>query len=74
MGGFDENGGLPPYTAESVRQVLFGSPSSLLIPSNDDGWTIASWDWGDEKRNDKKRQLQPCWGWRWLQGKGLHRD
>jgi hypothetical protein len=29
MAGFDENGGLSPYMAESVRQVLFApSPSN----------------------------------------------
>lgn len=73
MAGFDENGGLPPYMAESVRQVLFGSTPSSLISPNGDGWTIASWEWGDERRNKKRRQLQPSSGWRWLQGKGLHR-
>ncbi len=72
MAGFDENGGLLPYMAESVRQVLFGSTPSASIPPNDDGWTIAPWEWGDEKRNEKKRQLQPCSGWKWLQGKGQH--
>jgi muramoyltetrapeptide carboxypeptidase LdcA involved in peptidoglycan recycling len=73
MAGFDENAGLPPYMADSVRQVLFAPASSLLIPPNTGGWTIASWEWGDEKRNEKKRKLQPCSGWRWLQGKGQHR-
>jgi muramoyltetrapeptide carboxypeptidase LdcA involved in peptidoglycan recycling len=73
MAGFDENGGLPPYMAESVRQVLFGSSPSILISPNPDGWTIASWDWADEKRNLKKRQHQPSTGWKWLQGNGRHR-
>jgi muramoyltetrapeptide carboxypeptidase LdcA involved in peptidoglycan recycling len=48
MAGFDENGGLPPYTAESVRQVLFEPSPSLLIPQNSGGWTVASWDWASE--------------------------
>jgi len=73
MAGFDENGGLLSYTAEYVRQVLFTPSPSVLISPNSDGWTIASWEWGDEKRNQKKRQLQPCSGWRWLQGSGQHR-
>jgi muramoyltetrapeptide carboxypeptidase LdcA involved in peptidoglycan recycling len=73
MGGFDENGGLPPYMADSVRQVLCGSAPSASISPNGDGWTIASWDWGDERRNEKRRLLQPCSGWRWLQGRGQHR-
>src|SRR5580698_4619323 len=54
MAGFDENGGLPPYMAESVRQVLFEPSPSTLIPPNFGGWTVASWDWANEKRNEKK--------------------
>lgn len=73
MAGFDENGGLPPYMAESVRQVLFEPTPSLVIPPNVGGWTCASWEWADENRNHKKRPLQPCSGWRWLQGSGQHR-
>ncbi len=73
MGGFDENGGLPPYMAESVRQVLFEPAPSSLISPNSGGWTVASLAWDDEKRNEKRRPLQPCSGWRWLQGSGQHR-
>jgi muramoyltetrapeptide carboxypeptidase LdcA involved in peptidoglycan recycling len=73
MAGFDENGGLPPYTTEYLRQVLFTPTPSVLISPNSDGWTIASWDWADEKRNQKRRPLQPCSGWRWLQGSGQPR-
>jgi muramoyltetrapeptide carboxypeptidase LdcA involved in peptidoglycan recycling len=73
MGGFDENGGLLPYMADSVRQVLFAPAPSTSIQPNSDGWTIASRGWDDEKRNEKRRPLQPCSGWRWLQGKGQHR-
>jgi len=73
MAGFDENGGLPPYMAESVRQVLFAPSPSVLISPNSDGWTIASWEWADQKRNQKKRELRSCSGWRWLQGSGQHR-
>ncbi len=74
MGGFDENGGLLPYTVGSVRQVLFGSfiPEMPISP-NQNGWTCASFAWGDKARNQKPRPLQPCSGWRWLQGTGRHR-
>ena len=73
MAGFDENGGLSPYTAESVRQMLFAPSPTTLITPNLDGWTIESWDWGSEQRNAVRRKLQPSAGWRWLQGKGQHR-
>ncbi len=73
MGGFDESGGLLPYTTGSVREVLFEPGPSLLISPNSGGWTCASLDWGDDKRNEMKRELQPCSGWKWLQGNGRHR-
>ena len=64
MAGFDENGGLPPYMADSVRQMLFSSSPSTLLSPNTGGWTIDSWEWNDERRNEKLRPLQPCSGWR----------
>ncbi len=73
MAGFDENGGLPPYMAESVRQVLFAPSPSVLISPNSDGWTIESWEWANEERNAMRRKLRPCSGWKWLQGRGQHR-
>jgi muramoyltetrapeptide carboxypeptidase LdcA involved in peptidoglycan recycling len=74
MAGFDENGGLLPYTVHSVRHMLFGaSPSASTVVPNQDGWSCASFEWGDEKRNDKPRDRQRCTGWRWLQGTGCHR-
>jgi muramoyltetrapeptide carboxypeptidase LdcA involved in peptidoglycan recycling len=74
MAGFDENGGLLRYMADSVRQVLFRSsiPEALISP-NQDGWTCASFAWDDERRNEKPRPLQRCSGWQWLQGMGCHR-
>jgi muramoyltetrapeptide carboxypeptidase LdcA involved in peptidoglycan recycling len=63
MGGFEENGGLPPYTVESLRQTLF----------TPEPWTCASFGWDDDRRNEKRRKLQPCSGWRWVQGRGVHR-
>jgi muramoyltetrapeptide carboxypeptidase LdcA involved in peptidoglycan recycling len=73
MAGFDENGGLPPYMAESVRQMLFAPSPSVLISPNSDGWTIESWGWANEERNAMRRKLRPCSGWKWLQGSGQHR-
>jgi muramoyltetrapeptide carboxypeptidase LdcA involved in peptidoglycan recycling len=73
MAGFDENGGLQQYMSESVRQMLFARPPSRLISPNTDGWTIASWNWNDERRNEKMRPRQPSSGWKWLQGSGQHR-
>jgi muramoyltetrapeptide carboxypeptidase LdcA involved in peptidoglycan recycling len=73
MAGFDENGGLPPYMAESVRQVLFTPSPSVLFSPNSDGWTIDSWEWANEERNALPRKLRPCSGWEWLQGSGQHR-
>jgi muramoyltetrapeptide carboxypeptidase LdcA involved in peptidoglycan recycling len=73
MGGFDENGGLLPYMAESIRQILFAATTSGLIRPHSGGWTCASFDWADDKRNEKKRTLQRGSGWKWLQGSGQHR-
>ncbi|MBV8807881.1 MAG: LD-carboxypeptidase [Acidobacteriaceae bacterium] len=73
MAGFDENGGLTPYMVESVRQVLFTPSPSVLISPNSDGWTIESWEWANEERNATRRELRPCSGWKWLQGRGQHR-
>jgi muramoyltetrapeptide carboxypeptidase LdcA involved in peptidoglycan recycling len=73
MAGFDENGGLWPYMAESVRQMLFASSATTPISPNPNGWTIESWEWGSEQRNTRRRLLRPSSGWRWLQGEGQHR-
>lgn len=73
MAGFYENGGLLPYMEESVRQILFEPKPSSLISPNSAGWTIAPWQWGDERRNEHRRKLEPCSGWKWLQGTGCQR-
>lgn len=73
MAGFDENGGLLPYMAEAVRRTLFEPTSPHLVSPNSGGWTIAPWGWGDPRRNENKRDLAPCTGWKWLQGTGCHR-
>ncbi|HEY4739006.1 MAG TPA: S66 peptidase family protein [Candidatus Acidoferrales bacterium] len=74
MAGFDENGGLLRYTADSVRQMLFESfITGAPIAPNQYGWTCASFAWYDDKRNEKPRPLRRSSGWRWLQGAGCHR-
>ena len=73
MAGFDENSGLFPYMAESVREMLFDPKPPSLIQPNPGGWTCDSFYWDDPGRNEKKRNLQPCEGWQWLQGTGRHR-
>jgi muramoyltetrapeptide carboxypeptidase LdcA involved in peptidoglycan recycling len=73
MGGFDENGGLLDYMLESVRKTLFEPVTPTSIAPNVDGWTCASFEWDDPARNEKKRRLQPCTGWKWLQGSGQSR-
>jgi muramoyltetrapeptide carboxypeptidase LdcA involved in peptidoglycan recycling len=45
----------------------------MTIAPNVDGWTCAPFEWGNPARNAKKRPLQPCSGWKWLQGAGQHR-
>jgi muramoyltetrapeptide carboxypeptidase LdcA involved in peptidoglycan recycling len=72
MAGFDENGGLLHYMAESIRQVLFAASPSVVISPNSDGWTIESWEWANKERNATRRKLRPCSGWKWLQGTGQH--
>ena len=72
MAGFDENGGLSPYMAESIRRMLF-SPSASSLSPNSGGWTIEPWLWDRNDRNATKRRLQPSSGWKWLQGSGQHR-
>ena len=73
MAGFDENGGVYSYTAESVRQMLIGPGAPFIIQPNENGWTCESFYWDDPRRNEKKRSLRPVEGWQWLQGKGRHR-
>lgn len=70
MAGFGENGGLFPYTAESVRRTLFSSAPIGAVPPNQDGWTVEFLDWGRPELQSQRRALRPATGWRWLQGQG----
>jgi muramoyltetrapeptide carboxypeptidase LdcA involved in peptidoglycan recycling len=72
MAGFAENGGLFPYMVNSVQRTLFSSePIGILVP-NIQGWTDERLDWGIPENQAIKRSLQPCTGWNFLQGKGIH--
>lgn len=73
MAGFDENGGVFPYTAESTEQMLMDPAVPFLIQPNQDGWTCESFDWEDPRRNEKRRSLHQVEGWQWVQGKDRHR-
>ena len=73
MAGFGENGGLFPYMVDSVREMLFSSaPAGPVLP-NEDGWTVELLDWADADKQSQKRRLNPCGGWRFLQGRDVHR-
>lgn len=72
MAGFGENGGLFPYMVDSVQRTLFScEPIGVLIP-NTQGWTDERLDWGIPENQAVKRKLQPCTGWNFLQGEGIH--
>ncbi|MCE7981134.1 MAG: LD-carboxypeptidase [Caldilinea sp. CFX5] len=73
MAGFGENGGLFPYMVDSVRRTLFSADPIGVIPPNQDGWTVEFLNWADPANQPRQRALQPCTGWRWLQGSGIHR-
>jgi muramoyltetrapeptide carboxypeptidase LdcA involved in peptidoglycan recycling len=72
MAGFGENGGLFSYMVDSVRKTLFScEPIGVLVP-NTQGWTDERLDWSIPKNQAIKRKLQPCSGWNFLQGAGIH--
>jgi len=72
MSDFGENGGLFPYMVASVRKTLFESQPIGELRPNMDGWTDELLDWGDPANQSIPRKRQPCTGWNFLQGKGLH--
>jgi muramoyltetrapeptide carboxypeptidase LdcA involved in peptidoglycan recycling len=73
MAGFAENGGLFPYMADSVRRTLFSSEQIGVVVPNTQGWTDERLDWGVPANQARKRALQHCSGWNFLQGSGVHR-
>ncbi|MBI1281287.1 MAG: LD-carboxypeptidase [Anaerolineaceae bacterium] len=71
MAGFAENAGMFPYMIDYVRRTLFSTePIGQLYP-NSGGWTVEFLDWSDPENQNRKRQLSPTTGWRWLQGQGI---
>jgi muramoyltetrapeptide carboxypeptidase LdcA involved in peptidoglycan recycling len=73
MAGFGENGGLFPYMVDSVRQTLFSSAPIGEIAPNSDSWTVEILDWAEPENQSLHRKLNPCEGWRFLQGEGVRR-
>ncbi len=73
MAGFGENGGLLPYMTSSIYKTLISKEPAGPIAPNTDGWTCERLDWGLPELQNQSRTLQPCSGWHWLQGTGIHR-
>ncbi|MEM7118253.1 MAG: S66 peptidase family protein [Chloroflexota bacterium] len=73
MAGFAENGGIFPYTAESLRKNLFTAQPVGNVAPNQDGWTVELLDWGEPALQKQKRKLTPSTGWTFLQGHGVAR-
>lgn len=72
MAGFGENGGLFAYMEASVRRTVFSSEVIGELKPNRDGWTAEHLNWANPENQERKRKLNPCSGWRFLQGKGIH--
>lgn len=70
---FAENGGMFPYMLRSLRKTLFSSDAIGTVESSTDGWTVERLDWGNPANQNIKRKLNPSTGWKFLQGKGIHR-
>jgi muramoyltetrapeptide carboxypeptidase LdcA involved in peptidoglycan recycling len=69
---FAENGGMFPYVVEALRQTIFASDVIGEVKPNTQGWTVERLDWGEPKNQERKRKSNPCTGWRFLQGSGIH--
>lgn len=59
------------YLAESFRRLTFEAQAPGVIDANTDGWTVEFLDWFNPENLKIKRALQPCTGWKWLQGEGV---
>lgn len=73
MSGFGENCGMHRYLADSFRKLTFEALAPGEISPNQDGWTVEFLDWADPANCKVARKLQPCGGWKWLQGEGTVR-
>lgn len=74
MVGLAENGGIHPYLESSFRNLLFQNEPAGVIPQNVHGWTVEHLDWNLPANQEKKRDLSPCSGWNFIQGKGSIKD
>jgi muramoyltetrapeptide carboxypeptidase LdcA involved in peptidoglycan recycling len=72
MAEFAENGGMFTYMVQSLQQTIFSSNVIGEVKPNADSWTVERLDWGDPANQERKRKLNPCTGWKFLQGTGLH--
>ena len=69
---FAENGGMFPYMVQSLKQTLFSSEIIGEIKPNTTVWTVERLNWGNPANQTRKRKLNPCTGWKFLQGAGIH--
>lgn len=70
---FAENGGMFPYVVQSLRKTLFSSETIGEVRPDTGGWTVERLDWADPANQDIERKRNPSAGWKFLQGKGVHR-
>lgn len=73
MGEFAENAGMFPFTVQSVRRTIFSSRSIGEVSPNSGDWTVERLDWSDTSNQNRRRKLNPCTGWKFLQGTGTRR-
>lgn len=73
MAEFAENGGMFPYMVQSLRQTIFSDDAIGEVKPATEGWTVERLDWADPANQKIKRKLNPSTGWKFLQGKGIHR-
>jgi muramoyltetrapeptide carboxypeptidase LdcA involved in peptidoglycan recycling len=73
MAEFAENCGMFPYVVQSLRKTLFSSEAIGVVRPDAQGWTVERLDWADPVNQEIKRKRKPATGWKFLQGKGIHR-
>ena len=54
-----------------MKRALFTPAPIGVLPPNHAGWTVEHIDWEDPACQQRRRSLQPCTGWRFLQGSGV---
>lgn len=68
--GFAENNGMHDYQVQDIKRTLFSSKPQGIIAQNTDGWTSERLEWTSIENQSITRKLEPCTGWRFLQGEG----